>query len=916
MQSTSTHEDSELAVPDLLSSTNVIDSLEQHSDVVSWINSILEPSENDPSGNHEPTGLQELDKRVTHLVGVLDVASEETSSQVERLIDDISRGASRLAYDLHFMRDNALSLQELLRGVESRTKSPNAANTSAALEQLHMLDTAKQNMLAAREVLREAESWSTLESDVTSLLGEHNYEKASQRLSEANKSMVVFQNTPEYETRRTLMTSLQNQLEAALSSALVAAVNSQDVDVCRNYFTIFYNIQRESEFRTYYYGSRRASLMDAWQNAPLNDCESPSGASSVSFSQFLPTFYSSFVTVLQTERTSIPAIFPDPQPTLATLITSTLSALQPTFAQRLASVAAHHGPGALQELIKAYKATEEYAQSAEKILEKISYSSVLSPGPGDGVSMQRSHSRRRSRMSISGRMSLPPPTSNATGLGSGALATLDWDQDLFEPFLDFQVDYRSLEKRFLENALREITESEVRPSIDKSRLLRERSVDVFSVAEDAITRCLAFTKGYGFADLVKCLDAFFAKFANTSETDIGSRRAPTATASSASTAGDLSDLDYTPDDWSEIQSVLHLLEAVRSLRERLNHFESKLRSHLIQVSSQLHAVRQNPVGFDVSGTTRGAYQLLQQSSLNSAELQAMLDTADPFRAGDSGHPTPASTPDIRRTPSHQGLVAPTPLLTEAHEAISRFTKACQVALQDTILRPLRKRLATYPSLPLWSTPSDGKGKRAATGSNALSEVNIPTFSLSPSETMQRLAEGLLNLPRLFEVYADDHALSFSLETLPFIQPDLLRSLAEPQQQATLPAPGTVHSHSRRSPSLSLKTPPVAPPVHELELSPEAVSAVWLSSLALTLLAQLTEETLPGIRTLSSPGAAQLASDLGYLSSIVTALNVESEELELWKKYAEMDDTTGSQKVKENGNSDRVLATIARLRGWV
>ncbi|KAJ4464083.1 oligomeric Golgi complex subunit 7, partial [Lentinula edodes] len=129
------------------------------------------------------------------------------------------------------------------------------------LEQLKRLNTMKDHMEAAREVLREAESWSTLESEVTSMLMEHNYAKAASRLSEANKSMVVFQNTPEQARyRRMLLVNLQNQLEASLSSALVAAINEQNLETCRNYFNIFNNIQREVEFRNYYYGSRRAPL--------------------------------------------------------------------------------------------------------------------------------------------------------------------------------------------------------------------------------------------------------------------------------------------------------------------------------------------------------------------------------------------------------------------------------------------------------------------------------------------------------------------------------------------------------------------------------------------------------------------------------------------------------------------------------
>ena len=44
--------------------------------------------------------------------------------------------------------------------------------------------------------------------------------------------------------------------------------------------------------------------------------------------------------------------------------------------------------------------------------------------------------------------------------------------------------------------------------------------------------------------------------------------------------------------------------------------------------------------------------------------------------------------------------------------------------------------------------------------------------------MQHAAEGLLNLPRLFEVYADDDVFAFSIETLPHVDFALLESLTE------------------------------------------------------------------------------------------------------------------------------------------
>ncbi|KAI0635016.1 Golgi complex component 7-domain-containing protein [Trametes polyzona] len=925
--------------PALASSSELLSSLENQSDVVSWINDILGVSE-EPDDADRSTALTDLDRRVSHLVGTLEIASEDTSAQVDRLIEDISRGASRLTYDLHFMRESALSLQGILHGVERQSKSYTGADTEAALEKLHCLDVVKRNMEATREVLREAESWSTLESDVTSLLGEKSYEKAAERLSEASKSMVVFENTPEYESRRTLMVSLQNQLEASLSSALVAAVNSQDVAVCRNYFSIFRNIQRESEFRNYYYGSRRGPLVEQWQNARLQDCDtgSPVEQSSLTFSTFLPTFYQAFLTILQTERTSVPAIFPDPRPTLSALITSTLSALQPSFSQRLEGLSTYYGATALAQLISLYRATEEFANSTNKIMEKVSYATPAASEdrPAGG------HLRRRSSARMSLSMSRRTGGHRASISGTGALVppTLDWDQELFEPFVDFQIDYATLETRFLEDALKiALASSDSRGRVDHARLLRERAVDIFSVAEEAIARCMAFTHGYGVLGLVQAVDRLFTTFADTSRVEILERRSGGGGQSlTASVSGeDLSDLDYTAEDWSDIQALLHFLEAVRTLLERTIAFENKLRATVTQVSTTLRQARNDPASLYLSGGSRGKLQLLMQSSLNSAELHDLLNKIDPdpssqppSRGDGLLAPTPP-TPDARRASRtfavpHPAFVSAPPLLVDARSAISELARTCQQALHDVILSPLYKYLSSYATSSAWSAAGDPKAKRPLAGSgSALSEVQVPTFSLSPSSTMQHVAEGLLNLPRLFEVYADDDALAFSLETLPSISPELLRGLAEhtPPAEAALSSGGL--SHTRRSPSLSVKaspTPSGAGPLPPPTLTPEAVSAAWLSSLGLSLVSRLTDDVLPRIPKLTPAGAAQLASDLGYLSNIVMALNVESPELEKWREWVDVDDATGREKLKETREAlaqgekeDPVVATVAKLRGW-
>ncbi|KAK0461275.1 Golgi complex component 7-domain-containing protein [Desarmillaria tabescens] len=824
------------------SSVQALDALSEYDDVISWINDTLPTSED---REDDVVDLAELDQHITQLLASLDIASEDTSSQLERTVRDVSRAVPRLTYDLHFMKDGALTLQSGLLRVRSRAKAAVPLSTQDALNKLHVLDTMKSHMELAREVLREAESWSTLEIEVTSLLSDNNYAKAAARLSEASRSMVVFQNTPDYDPRRALMVNLQNQLEASLSSALVAAINVHDLAACKSYFSIFSDIQREHEFRNYYNGSRRAEVVALWQNARLLDCD---GEGTQTLVEFLPKFYEYLLSLLNLECASMSFIFPDPAVSLSALISSVLSALQPTFAQRLTSLFSHHGDSVLKILISLFKMTEDFAVAAEKVTEKIKHSTTSIETSESPTSQPAAHKRRRSmRMSMSWR-NTPARTSSSTQSITKLSSLLEWEQELFQPFLDFQVEYASLERRFLDDNLRYITKNDGArgdANPDDARLLRERAVDVFGAAEESVTRCVSFTHGYGAVGLVQALDGFFKSFVDMRTNDL--RKTSSPSSSTYNSAGEgLSGLDYTPQDWAEFQHYLHLLSSARSVFERMLSFENKLRASLTQISTTLRLSREDPTAF---GSNRS--QLLEQSTLHSPDLHTLLES----------RPTD-------------------PLLVEARAAVYQLARTCQEYLQRTILSPLMKPLSGYASLPLWNAPGNGKSQK-------VNELQVPSFSLSPSETVQRVADNLLNLPQLFEVYVDDDALSFSLHTLPHID--------EPEIPLE-PQPVYV-GHARRQ---SISKPLAQGP------SPELVSSAWLSSLSRTLLTHLTKEVLPAIPMLSQAGSAQLSSDLGYLSNIVRAINIEFDDLERWRTCIDSEDGGGIQ--------DKVWKEVNRMRG--
>ncbi|PRQ70998.1 Golgi complex component 7 (COG7)-domain containing protein [Rhodotorula toruloides] len=900
-----------------------------------WLNAVVEKSLARRKSNDQ--SLAEVESTLTPTLHSLDILVGDTSAAVDRLINEISLSIPRLTFDLQLMRENALLLRFTLDGIRKRGGGYGTeSEVGKVLERMRVLDLVKQRMEAARDVLREAESWSTLESEVTGLIGEDQYAKAAERLAEAARSMVVFQNTAEYEGRRALMVSLQNQLEASLSSGLVKAINERDVKGCKQLWNIFGMIQREQEYRTYYFSNRRGTLVDSWTSAKLSDClEAPSAlpisatpnlnAPTQKFVDALAHFYSDLQVLLAEERTYIPAIFPDPAPTLSSFIETTLEGLSPPIPQRLTSIADFYGPLVLPEVIAAYKATEEFAVQVERTFAKLEPTPAPAPSPPAHLptSPRPGHS----------------PSSPSFDHGgdedeeASAAQVRPWETALFEPFLDWQVEYPELERRYVASEMSKslgdmgdwtaglMSGSSSTGSEKGAKILLDKAGKVFSVLEEAIGRNLALTHGYGARGLVDVMNEQLVAFFDRRKEDLmragrekgsaSARRRAQATA--AALAGGIASpdeeqemvfegLEYSTEDWSTFQFGLKLLDTCRGMAERLTAFEAKLKARMTVLAHAVREARESPARYTVPGTTKGAILLLRQSTLNSAELAELLDPLEKPHEAPSGGSLAHPPPPPPLSPF---------LLPKARGAATDFTRTTQLFLHDTILAPLFAHLNEYSTLSCWTTTQDQRP-----GGKGAFDLAIPTFSLSPTETISRVGEGLFNLPRLFEVYADDDALAFSIETLPFVDVETLRALQQPPQAAPpMLRQGSGH-RSTSSEALSggiPASPALTPPI---PLSAETVIATWLSSLTLSILSHLTSTVLPDIPRLSKHGSAQLVSDLEYLANVARALDVESpEELDSWRDAAALDDKALRGEADVDERIDRtVLERVARIRG--
>ncbi|KAL7008571.1 hypothetical protein EMMF5_001833 [Cystobasidiomycetes sp. EMM_F5] len=953
--------------------------------------------------------LLELDARLSSLLGALESASHDTSAQVERGIEEVSRTIPRLTFDLQLMRENVLLLRFTLDSIRKKSVEATAqSETGQVLRRLRVLSTIKSRMEAARDILQEAEAWSSLESEVTSLIQEQAYVKAAERLSEANKSMVVFTNSPEYEQRRSLMVSLQNGLEAGLSASLLAAIEARDVTACQQYWNIFGQIQRESEYRKYYFNSRGSEIVKLWQKANLSDCATAKADSlelvhaqaAITLSDFLPTFYSALSETVKIEVKQFQAIFPDPLTTLSAFLQTTLESLSPSFPQRISEVSNTHGSRMLLDLIKLYKAASDFSIATDQIFQKLAVESAnpqvgsyngsqtsLTSQKGQGPtstslamlrgmqpsdtvvvgtpavkqpSVEHQRSRRQSQAranrqnsragsTLLGSLSagngiLEDPEHNGTNEGP---SILPWETAVFEPFLEWQAEYADLESRLLQTELQRVTNGQdmmaqlltvssgrsiaddgsisatsVHDGVIKAFL--SQTLAVFGLAEEAYGRMLAFTYGYGSAAYVEAIDGVFKNYLlkqrdtllRVKDALVRRRSANGAVTSSVQATDDNQQADSIEEDWSSFQLALRLLETCRSVWDRNAEIENRLRSRLLDVARLLRSARQDHRNQVVPGITRGALALLYQSSLNSASLSQLLEIVEKSHN--------ASLPQGYSASHTVHAATQSPLLfLQTRNAIVDLTRGAQLFLHDIILAPILSILKTYSALPYWSQSSDVRPE-----GSARFDLNIPKFSLSPSEQITRVGEGLFNLPGMFEVYAADDALGFSLETLPGLDTDTIRQLRKDHPNSSLglialhtspqPSPHLQAHRHRASMSLSgnefLSSPidhtprksPIISTHHSsfsqshnsansaqsTPLDAETVVSAWLSSLTRSVLLHIAKDVLPSIRALSKHGAEQLLSDLSYISNVAKALDVEVEQIEKWK--AALDDSQPAQ----------------------
>ncbi|KAK9721202.1 hypothetical protein K7432_003596 [Basidiobolus ranarum] len=730
-------------------------------------------------------------------------------------------------------------------------------------------------MEASKNVLCEAETWNNLGAEVSSLMAKKAYLDVTSRLEEAQNSLAMFQDSDEYDGRLTLLDNLKTQLEHALQPLLSTAIDDREVQDCKNLYNIFSRIHKEEVFLKTYFRSRESALIDLWKESlsdRLNDDNITTEnhvakISSSNFNDFLSKFFEEVFIMLNQEKSWCVEIFPKPSSVIYALICNIFSSLTPSLPSQI-NMLADLQPitDSLPELIRAFKASEKFGTTVERLLEQL-----------------REQKQTDSKIDLR-----------------------HWGDSIFEGFLAHQCKYSDYESAYLDTTLDKLLK--IDPTKETGEMLVRHMLDIasksFNVINAALSRCLYFTHGFASVGMNKSVSQYICKLINKFNTYCDQlsfmfNDENQITQPQISEEEGIEIDEYQEVNWPLFQLGLELINVCQKISIQIEEYEKNVRKIISFTENILNEEFElgkeniyttvlggdSPTDFSipVQDITVASLTLLKESTLNSLELRSLLVKvrSKPFR-----------------------------LLEEPYLVSKKFTGHCQTYLCDILFATIKRQFIDFEKNAAWVANEPQY--------NSSRQLQIPKFSLSPSTYITRIGEYLLTLPQQLETYTGHESFGFSLDTLPYSQPITSEHIPPPSSNTSSPKmspnkpnsrnhtnstvgdrsspPGlnrtcsfstvssdhsnlsshTFTTRQRRSSSVSGAHPRLVPanssePTHETNRRIE-ITHRWITSVAQVTQSKLCELILR-LEKITPFGVKQIATDIEYFTNILLAIDI-------------------------------------------
>ncbi|KAI8390969.1 oligomeric Golgi complex subunit 7 [Radiomyces spectabilis] len=833
---------------------------DENFNVKAWINQTLNKCEST------------AEKDTTVLVTQLQLVSDQTSQKVGAITDNVIKTMPRMLYDLKLIAEDARRIKDDIDQVRQNVGGMEG-DTAEALEKLRQLHLVKTRMESCRSSLREAENWSNLEEETNAILAKEDWEAAAVRLQSAQQSLDVFQHTPEYEPRSQLLNRLQENLETAIRSKVIQALEDHDATECQKFYKVFSKIGRAEEFVDLYFEVRTPAVHPLWSAVSAAEASSP-------LHEALDGFYKSMYSLVSEEYTWCSYIFADARIMAQTLVQNMMQSLNPPLDDKLNTIQQQQEAEALPLLVSTFHVTESFGLSLERLFSKLPVNTASTDDRSTLDAHLKTHARRRSH---SNSISLIPLTLRHTDVNA-------WSYSLYEPFLPLQTQYATLELGHLTKQLtalfKNVKINHLSNAMETIQTVSNTTIDqVFRLLKKSLDRCLTLTHGYGSVEWLKVANEYVCEtnsqlsrfVAEINKKMTTSEKRPETEDDTApprrSTSSDVTeDLDFDADliqsDWSIFQIGLRSLGICQEMEVQLKALVETVCRGLRDIMMAEHHDKY----------PHASLGLLRTSILNTHELQSLMNQVSSVTEE-----------------GQENAVAKA--LSNAQWSIWRFAEQCQLLVHEAIHTPMTRHLADIRTIQdAWTAETEDKYQ--GRNRDATLDVDMPTFNLSPNEYITRIGEQLLMLPQQFEVYSDDKAFAYRLETVPFMN-------EEDREEKEL---GSEKSEDDKEEQ------------DDDTMSNEQIIQRWTTSVARGVMKSFLTSVFE-IKNLSAQGSRQLRTDIEYLVNVLSALDVEplSDLVEMYE-YLNMDEPTIirelSRMAKDSDADNHILKNVAKMRGVV
>ncbi|EST08277.1 Conserved oligomeric Golgi complex subunit 7 [Kalmanozyma brasiliensis GHG001] len=853
-------------------------------------------------------GLRELS---LSLSSVRDASRTELDQIISSLVSTIPK----LGIELRLMSETANTLQSRVQTLQAQSATKDA-DVDVTLAKIVTLYKAKAGLIEARHALREAQAWSTLESQVTVLVNEQRWQEAVDRIAKATDSLRLFSGSAKSNQERSeLLHTLTQRIQEQLTPILRDAVTARNAEQVARMAKLLTQTQNGvPTFFQVYTRTRSQALLTRWSQTATETSDRPLPAQ-------LTSLLGDLLALLGEERVASTSLFTDPNKAVQLLTADILVRLDPPI-----HACIQHATRApdleifLAALTDAYKATEEAARAINAIL----------PDAKNSDDKQQNDDTEAASA---------PVDSNLL-----ALETSDkpWLRLLIEPFLPYQTRLATFEADAMQSRLHLLHAAAPAANVSTA------STQALTVAKTSLRRSTALTKAFATPSLLSSLDSLFQTAMDGARVELSSELQSVLTSLQgrirrmhASDIARQAALTYdergevlTSSDWDEFRKATERLSSCREAVAAIRGLEDTIAYQISELGVLAKAPAsaepyQSAVDF-ASPTTA-----LATSTLNSTVLHELIARSKRFLS----------------TAAWKSSQAEDALLPTAHASVLSIASTVQAFQHDLVLSQFLPELELYPSLPIWTS-----NKHPSIVNEY--DLAMPKFSLSPTEAMARIGEAMLNLPRLFEGYADE-ALLFCLPTNKVdtsrattpgadrgesTQTHTQQSTMVPSAEITAAERSTMHRQAFSTTTIPRSESSTSNATPEDGDDNAGVLSQYLRSLLTLFFSRFLTSVLPSLPRLTEIGAAQLAADLDYLSNISSVIYSESEAiLRFWKKAAEIGADTGRSVVAqhvvgvkgdrsapqgegdlegwEEGEVARLarsdaFRTVARLRGWL